>query len=158
VTLNGTTGVTTTTSFAWINRMQVTAVGSGGVNAGIITATVDSAEIATILAGEGQTQQAVYCVPAANVAGQEAYLTQLTVSTGRSSGTDSVVVELVRQQPGESKRVQANYVLQTTGSSSIQRSFSPPINFNAGALIWLEVAAVTANNLQVSGEFDVVWV
>ena len=70
VTMDGTTAVTTTATFLRVFRMRVTKSGSGGVNAGNITASISSSDVALILADQGQTLMAVYTVPA----GKKAYL------------------------------------------------------------------------------------
>jgi hypothetical protein len=62
VSLEGTTGVNTTNSFISINSMRVVTAGSGGCNAGKITATalVDSTVTSQIEIGENVSAQAVY--------------------------------------------------------------------------------------------------
>ena len=64
VNMNGTETVSTTQTFLRIYRAFVVTVGSGGVNAGDITISVDTdGTQAFILANEGQTQQAIYTIP-----------------------------------------------------------------------------------------------
>ena len=66
VNLNGVTTVTTTNSFLVVYRIEVTAVGSGATNAGIITAqsTTSSKVFAAIEAGRGRSAAAVWAVRA----------------------------------------------------------------------------------------------
>jgi hypothetical protein len=66
VTLNGATPVNTTKSYLFINEMKVRTAGSGGVNAGIITATAatDSTVTCTIPVGYNISKQAAYMAPA----------------------------------------------------------------------------------------------
>lgn len=67
VELNGTTPVASTTTFIRLWRMFVSEVGTyGGENAGEITATVGGNVCATVPAGFGQTQIAIYTVPASH--------------------------------------------------------------------------------------------
>jgi len=65
VTLNGTTDVPTTKTWLAINRMVVLTAGTGGKNAGVITATAqtDSTVSANIAIGINQTQLACFMVP-----------------------------------------------------------------------------------------------
>jgi len=66
IILNGASNVRTVNSYLRVHRMIVTTAGSGGINAGDITATAASAGSvhAKITAGNGQTQKTQYCVPA----------------------------------------------------------------------------------------------
>jgi len=65
VTLNGMSDVETTNAFLRVNRMRVVTVGSGGVNAGAITATASSAATvqASMPASTGATFKSQYTVP-----------------------------------------------------------------------------------------------
>jgi len=63
VTLSGLTPVNTTQTFLRIYRMYITDVGTGGVNAGNITATISGTVSGYIEAIEGQTHMSQYTVP-----------------------------------------------------------------------------------------------
>lgn len=65
VTLNGTTNVLTTAPFFRINELIVLTAGTGGLNAGVITATSSGSSIlvAHMVAGVNRAQQAHYTVP-----------------------------------------------------------------------------------------------
>lgn len=65
VTMNGTTNVTTSGTWLGVNRMAVYLAGSGGANAGVITATATgggSTVQAHMPVGEGTTQQSFFFV------------------------------------------------------------------------------------------------
>lgn len=70
VTLNGMSNVLTTNAFLRVNRMRVATVGTGGVNAGIITATASTAATvqAAVPADTGSTFKSQYTVPSGFVA------------------------------------------------------------------------------------------
>jgi hypothetical protein len=65
ITLNGTSIVTTTNSFLRINRMRVDSVGSGGVNAGEISAISSSSATnqAQISSESGSSFKSQYTIP-----------------------------------------------------------------------------------------------
>ena len=64
ITLNGTTPVVTTTVFYRVYREIVNSAGSTGSNVGIITSSINSSPVGVIAPTAGQTQQAIYTVPA----------------------------------------------------------------------------------------------
>jgi len=63
VTLNGLTTVNSTQTFLRLHRANIVQVGSGGVNAGAITATVNGNAQVYIDAENGQSSQLTYTVP-----------------------------------------------------------------------------------------------
>ena len=77
--LNGQDAVTTTITFIRVFRAYIGTVGTGLINAGDITITVDSKTVAKILADKGQTLMAVYSIPS----GYTGYLLHARVSVGR---------------------------------------------------------------------------
>lgn len=85
ITMNGQTGVTTSLSYLRVHRMQAVTAGSGETNAGniymgtgAITAGKPAVVHGEIIAGEGQTLQAIYCVPNAKTA----YVVEASISVG----------------------------------------------------------------------------
>lgn len=80
VTLNGTTIVTTVASFRRINRMWVSAAGTGGAAVGTITAKITGGATiyAQISPAFTMSRQAIYSVPA----GKKIYITSVTCTTG----------------------------------------------------------------------------
>lgn len=95
VALNGATPVNTTNSYLRVNEMKVIDAGSGGVNAGAITATAatDSTVSATIAIGNNIAYNAVYTVPA----GYTAYIMRLD---GGALATIAAAVDIVlRERP-----------------------------------------------------------
>lgn len=82
--LNGTTAITTTNQYRYINRIAVALSGSSNYNEGVITATqqTSGAVLAQIPAQTSITQQAVYTVPA----GHSAYLQGILFNGVKSTG------------------------------------------------------------------------
>lgn len=86
LTLNGTAGVNTVaTNICFIEKMEVVRVGSGGVNAGIITLysaiSKGGVAVGTIAVGDNRTLWALHYVPA----GKTGHLTELTVNNTSST-------------------------------------------------------------------------
>lgn len=76
VTLNGTTGVTTTNTFIRAHTATILSAGSGGVNAGTITITQSTTTANVMLSmipGRNQTNVSAFTIPA----GYTGYLTKL---------------------------------------------------------------------------------
>jgi hypothetical protein len=92
VTLNGTANVLTVGSYLRVNTMAGLAVGSGGTNAGVITATASTA--ATVQnrmdAGEGVSQSSHYTIPLATTG----YLYQVELDVDRSAGGTAPGIEV----------------------------------------------------------------
>lgn len=87
VTMNGTSAVTTTNSYLRLNRAFVVTCGtSGGTNEGDIVITQSSSgdAMGRISAGLGQTQKALYTVPA----GYTLYNTKIVYTTDSSKTVD----------------------------------------------------------------------
>lgn len=100
VTLNGLTGVETSTTFNRVNRMQVLTGGSGGANAGkiyagtgTITGGVPANVYAEIVAGNNKTLLATYTIPA----GYTGFLYQYHLTCGKGDDTE---FRVVKRTPG----------------------------------------------------------
>ena len=104
VTLNGVTSVPTANEYLRINRMRVRSAGSGGANAGAITAKVGATTHAQIDVEENQSLMTLWTVPA----GYSAYLTKIVVST---SSLKVVTVDMDIRPFGEVFQVREPFVL-----------------------------------------------
>jgi len=118
VTMNGTTVVNTTALFLRTHRMYVATAGTGLTNAGVIYAA-DTGDTyttpgvpntatgirSTIGAGEGQTLQAFYTVPA----GYTAYLIQ--VAAGSVNGTNATTMTLRTRAEGGAFRTKDKFIV-----------------------------------------------
>ncbi len=153
VTLNGTANVNTVNSYVIIHRMKGLTFGSGGVNAGIITATAasDSTVTAAIQAGNNQTLMAIYGVPST----QTFYMTHVEMTVLRS--TTSVYVDgtlFVREDADTSDRLYwTKHEWSLTETAPYQRPFVPPRPFAGPCIIKLQVSASVLNT-KIAGGFD----
>jgi len=114
VDLAGTTPVTTTNSFIRVFRAFSVETGSGEVNAGVIsiTDTTGGSDQAQILAGDGQTLQAIYTTRA----GYYGYVTGVAIGIG---GDDVAITQLRTRAPTEGFRVRDQSNIAAGGISQI---------------------------------------
>jgi hypothetical protein len=155
VTLNGQTAVNTTNSYLYVNGFTVTAVGSGGVNAGSIyagtgtvTAGVPAVVYDVIGAGYNNRTTAHYCVPA----GYTAYITEGVFSAGQASGSTSVTGFLKQHGTDGILRVGA---VSTLNNGSVTYDFMYPLRVPEKNCVGA-TAIGSANNNSVSAFFNIV--
>ena len=150
VTMNGTTGVTTTNSYMYVNQFYVATVGSGGVNAGEITAKVGATLYDLIATGYNNRTTAHYCVPA----GYTAYMTEGIFTAGQDSGTTGVTGYLKQHGPDGILRVGAVVAIN---NGSVQYDFGSPYAIPEKTCIGAS-AIGSANNNLVSAFFNILLV
>lgn len=150
ITLNGTTGVTTSNSYLYVNQFYVATVGSGGANAGDITAKVGATLYDIIATGYNKRTTAHYCVPA----GYSAYITEGTFTAGQASGSTGVTGFLKSHGPDGIVRVAAVTALN---NGSVQYDFSNPLTIPEKTCFGA-TAVGSANNNLVSAFFNVLLV
>lgn len=152
LTLNGTTKVTSSNTWWRVNRAYVLTAGSGGTNAGNITvqSTTTTANIfAYIIAGEAQTQMAVYTVPH----DRRIILKTGYVSIVRASGTAGSAVCTVRaREPGGVFRAVHNVDLQTGGAPSF--NFVGGLVLPEGTDIKVTIDSVSDPNTFATASFE----
>lgn len=154
VSLNGTTNVLTSNSFLRINSMEVIEAGSGGVNAGAITATATTAGTVTakINTGENSAQQAVYTVPASRAGYVLAMsLAQLKEATG------AVMARLMVRRFGEVWKTENYMQSNADGQSEQVRHFRTPVYLPAKADVRIR-AGVSADNTDVAAGLEILLV
>lgn len=156
ITLDGTTPVNTANSYVIIHRMKVLTSGATSINVGNITATAatDSTVTAVILAGDGQTEMAIYGVPSV----QSFYLTRWGVGIDKSSGGAASCDFQMRVN--ENPNVQTtNFIrkddmsVQSTGSQSFERNYHNPVKFSGPCIIKVQGIA-SANDTDAKSGFD----
>jgi len=154
VTMNGTTDVATSNSYVIIHRMIVATAGSGGTNAGTITATAvtDASITAAIVIGKGQTQICIYQIPAS----YSGYLSSYggSVSGGASA---NIILELFAKPFGGVFNLKGTINLAETGNTGFRRVYDTPLKFTEKTLIKLTATSDTINS-DVVGNFDLILV
>ena len=160
VVLNGTNNVATANTYYRINRMHIDGAASRTVtNVGDISATAqtDATITAQINAGNGQTGTTVYTVPK----GKTAFITNVYANLVR--GKSAVASMTLRITPianidGAGSRAIHYFGLDSAGGSNFQQHFVPYKKILANTDIWLRVDEVTANDMDISGGFDLILV
>jgi len=148
LTLNGTTNVETTQSYLYVNQFYVATVGTGGVNAGEITAKVSTTLYDLIAIGYNQRTTAHYCVPA----GYTGYLTTGVITSGQASGSTSVTAYLKQHGPDGILRVGA---VSTLNNGSVQYDFTYPYVIPEKNCIGASAVGSAVNN-SISAFFNLV--
>jgi hypothetical protein len=152
VTLNGTSNVATANSYVIIHRMIGQTFGSGGTNAGIITATAqtDGTITAAIQAAEGQTLMAIYGIPST----QRLHIVYLRTGVLLAAGAEGDITLLVKQNADQSD---AGFVTRERGefsdSSPFSRRYGVPKAIEGPAIAKVQVKTNT-NGCVVSAVFD----
>lgn len=156
VTLNGLTNVPTANSYVIIHRMRATAYGTAGPNVGIVTATadVDGTVTATMLAGNGSTQMAIYGVPSI----QTLYMTDMFCSLLRAGGAGlSADVKLLFNTEADDfvsgyVTIHVNSIIKD-GLSGTIKPFLPYKAIPGPVIVKLQVIA-SANDSDIFGGFN----
>ena len=161
VTMNGTTVVNTTALFLRTHRMFVVTAGTGLTNAGVIYAA-DTGDTyttpgvpntatgirSTIGAGEGQTLQAFYTIPA----GHTGYMLNITGSS--ADGTNSSIVTLRKRELGGAFRTQNKFI---TFKGTYPLDFEVPLEYTEKTDIEV-IATGNASPTDVAVTFDLILV
>ena len=155
VTLNGVTPVNTAATYIMIYRLAVATAGSGGVNAGAITATAatDSTVTCAIVASMGESHQAIYQVPA----GYTGYLLDFYGSAYSPAGAYTSDVKLLVKPFGAADLTKHLIGLASTTTPAQQVTCAIPIALAAKSIVRLAVTA-SANDSTLTGGFDLVLV
>ena len=154
VNLNGQTQVATTKQYLRINRMYVASAGSGGTGVGVIYGATSGAAsgvptgttYAAIVAGENQSQMAVYTVPAAS----SLYIDNVYFTAAVSATTNHVITKLATRDLNGVFRSRTTNILE---NSPLINNFEYPLKVNAKTDIECRASGSTTNN-QVSASFE----
>lgn len=157
VTLDGASTVATINSYVIIHRMKGLSFGSGGTNAGAVTATAvtDATVTASITAGKGQSLMAIYGLSS----GEDFYATgwylgmNRTAASAASADVDFLVME--NADLTDSGFVVKHHLgLASAGSSHISHKWTPPLKITGPAIIKIQIENVSANGTDISSGFD----
>ena len=148
VTLNGQTPVNTTKSWVIIHRMRVRTAGTGGVNAGTITATAatDGTVTAAILAGNGSTLMAIFGVPE----GWQHYIYSIHPAVSKASGAAATINFTVWDYDYADPtlpvaNIRDELAVQSTGSSIVHDEYDFGLRFTGPCIIRVRGVANTAD-------------
>jgi len=135
-------GSATTETFIRVFRVRMLTPGAGQTtNVGNITVTVDSTTAAYIPAGEGQTLQAIYTVPA----GKTAYLLSVVSGTEKEK---EITTKLIARPSGGSFNVKT----YETSRGRMQRTYM--INEAFGEKTDIEIRVSADADTGISGGFE----
>jgi len=148
VILDGTTPVETANQYLYINQFYVATAGSGGVNAGEITAKLNATLYDLIAIGYNQRTTAHYCVPA----GYTAYLTTGVITVGQVSGSQAITAYIKQHGPDGILRVVS---ISTLNNGSIQYDFTYPVAIAEKNCFGASAVGLSNNN-EVSAFFNFV--
>lgn len=151
VTLNGVSNVATTNAYGIIYRMIVRTAGSGGVNAGTITATAqtDATVTAQINVGLNQTLMAIYQIPT----GKTGYIYRWYGDMNRNVTTGAADLRLLIKPDGEVFQTKRFNGLLNAGSSGFDKMLSS-LKVEASGIVKID-AGVSANDTDISAGFDI---
>lgn len=153
VVLNGTTPVNTVGSYVMIDFMFIATAGSGGTNAGTITATaaVDATVTAQINIGDyNQAQMAVFQIRD----GYKGYINQWQCAMFQNTASSSGTVHLMTKEFGGVWRTRRIALLNNSGNSRAVQTIHPPLQVSAKTLIKVRCVSVTNNNTSIDASFD----
>ena len=148
IVMDGTTPVVTTGTYLYVNQFYVATVGTGGANAGEITAKVSTTLYDIIAVGYNNRTTGHYCVPA----GYTGYMTSGVITTGQATGSTSVTAFLKQHGPDGIVRVGA---VSTLNNGSVQYDFSPPYMIPEKNCIGASAIGSAANN-SASSFFNII--
>ncbi len=153
-TLNGATPVVFTNSYFRVHRAYIGAVGATGTNSGFIDISHSgSATLARISPLEGQTQMAVYTMPA----GVRGNISAWRVDAARESSQVDVQtsVRLQTRDSGQGWRTRDSGLAGNT--QSLNRVYTGGASVNVKPLtdIRIRVTAVNTNNVSVTAGFEI---
>lgn len=155
VTLNGTTTVTTTTSWLGINRVAVYLSGSGKKNAGNITITASSSgyTMAYMPAGQSTTQQMLFYVPQ-NHQFLATFLHFNSIKLSGGGGAPEVQLKgWVYSAVSNSEYEVFRETLDTANESSVTINTSEPFIIGEKSILWF-TATSDKDNTAVRGRFS----
>lgn len=156
VTLNGQTPVNTTKSWVIIHRIRVSTAGTGGINAGTLTATAatDGTVTAVVQPANGSTQMAIFGVPD----GWQHYIYRIRTAISRSSGSAQTVnFDMWDYDYADPNLPVANIrddlANQSTGTSYANHEYEFGLRFTGPCIIRIRATA-SVNDTDAAASWD----
>ena len=159
VTLDGQTPVATSNAYLRINRMWVATCGSGGVNAGAISATMrnDPVTVSAIVgAANGQTLMAVYSLADGCTGFVSAVRTSIVRNSNANNTADFRLYARQNLDASPSLRVKDSWSCSVNGQTNVEYRYSPPKVISGPADVFLRCENVSSSSTRVSGSFDLI--
>lgn len=155
VVLNGLTPVLTVADFLHVQISTVLTVGSGGVNAGVITFTIDGGVVNGIVVGKSQTQSAARVIPASVKPGTVAHLINTFAVAGKQQ-TSVATVSLVSTL-ATGVIISSLDIPVTSAGGPFTLDIHTPVTFTVGSKTVVRVSEVSANSTLVSAVLQFAW-
>ena len=153
ITLNGTSAVVTSNSYLRVTRMYGTLAGSVQRADGNIIATHDEGIISEIVAGDGQSADATYTVPANHVL----MIDRIAASLERSATGAGAEIHFEIKLFGENTwREQADISLAASGTSHMTRDTDLWYSVPEKADVRLYVSNANTNSTHIAASFDAI--
>jgi len=150
ITMNGTTGVTSSNTFLRLNRMEVMTAGSSGSMEGTITADVGGNELSRMEADyDNQSLQANYTIPA----GKTAYLTRIQITSAKDN--KEAFVGFFTRELGSLFKVKQ---LVEVYRNNVVVDFTAPLVIPEKTDIELRGKNANSGQISIGGSFDLILV
>lgn len=152
--LNGLAPVATVRSYAIVYTISVLTAGTGGTNAGKITATArtDGTVTAAAPAGKGNARMAIYQVPD----GYDGFVWSFFCGVHRTASA-RLDAELCSMEPGARWIVQQSVPVHVGGTSFVRHDFKYPLHLRARDTVKLQGTS-DSNNTEAHGGFEILLV
>ena len=153
VVLTGTDTVITTNTYLRLFRMKVTSAGTGGGNAGKITAhAVGTVRMAQIDTTNNQTLMAIYTIPGDKIG----YLTSHYGGMNNRKQATCVPMYLYACPFGQVFQTKSILGVLSAGSSYYNHVYTAPLRFGPKTDIKMRTGLSTADGVDMSAGFDII--
>lgn len=154
VTMNGTGNVDTTQTFIRVNRAFVKTAGSSEYNVGGIRIThqgTGTPVVAEIPATYGQTEMAIYTIPA----GKSGYLTSFSGSITKKNAGVATIEFWQRDAVNPVRRLQSTMSVSVDGTTTYSKEFNFK-KFPEKTDLYIRCSYVSANDMSVFSNFGLI--
>ncbi len=158
VTLNGTTPVNSTASFAFVNRITVSSAGSGGKNAGLLSFEIGGDLTNVVAIGKNLSSTCLEMMPEADIPGTRPHLASFTMFVGKQQ--NALVTMSIYSRVGSLGGIELetfNIPFSSNGAP-IQVELTVPQSVSPGDTIGVRVIESSANTVLVAAIIQVVYI